>query len=81
MVNIYGTLGPAWRKREGAGGDVFTGNDRNAAEPVPCYARRVRGSDWKDEARSRKMRGKTAASRGPSGTRNCELEPSLSLFR
>ena len=37
------------RKREGAGGDVFTGNDRNAAEPVPCYARRVRGSDWKDE--------------------------------
>ena len=30
------------RKREGAGGDVFTGNDRNAAEPVPCYARRVR---------------------------------------
>lgn len=54
MVNIYGTLGPAWRKREGAGGDVFTGNDRNAAEPVPCYARRVRGSDWKDEARSRK---------------------------
>ena len=28
----------------------------------------IKRSDWKDEARSRKMRGKTAASRGPSGT-------------
>ena len=43
MGEYIRNAGTGVRKREGAGGDVFTGNDRNAAEPVPCYASQSQG--------------------------------------
>ena len=54
-------------EREGAGGDVFTGNDRDAAESVSCDSGRVRGTDRKDESCSRKMWSETVAPRGSAG--------------
>ena len=67
MVNIYGTLGPACAS-EKVLAEMFslgmTGMRLNLSHVTLAESGDVIGK----MKRSRKMRGKTAASRGPSGT-------------